>query len=1351
MNGDGIPDLVVANFNANTVSVYRATAPGVYAGPVTFSVSDLGAKGNGPVSVILARLTGMSGPLDIVTANQDGTVSVLANNTVAGSTTLAFAQAVTFAVGTRPTQVVAGIFDGSGNVSLAVAHNGPGANQAARGVTLLLGNGDRTFQAAKEVLSGVSATALVAGNFSSTAGAPLDLAVADNATATVVLLKNNGSGVFTNQGSFAVGPRPSALLAADVNRDGFLDVVAVSGSTANGTRQISVLLNSGGSGFAGAVNTALPFNFAVNSVAVTDVNNDAFPDLVVGLSGSPNQATSENAPADANFYVLTGNGDGTFADPVPYTAGGPAGSTVVATVSDPFVRLTTFNLISKVVNVNVIQNGGFEGKDLSGQQANLLGWQTTQVPNSRGGFYTQTGTLSPLSLTAVPAPTGTGQSLYRAMLDQSNLIPSAGGFFNPNSTESFAGSNFLYQVVTLPATATTLNFSIDLYLQSLTGWTSGEASLFFNNADNTNPDVGNDQQVRVDIMDPSKPGFLITDTEADGKGDVLQNIFQTKSTDPDTQNLTVTANLSSLLAAYAGKTVIIRVATVNNMGPMIVGVDNVSLTSKYTDTTAPTFPGQPALRNPGFTVGTNLTSTTDPTLIGQVADDGGVNNIAYVAFSPTGDNTFNQPTDFRISNLSLDPTGRFSVTLPNPVFGLNTVSVEVVDKAGNATIGTPISFIYQGPSVANWQAIGPGGISTANSSVQYSSVAGRINGVLVDPTDPSGNTYLVGSDNGGVWKTTDGGADWTPATDYQSDQNKNNIPISTPIGAIAGAVNPVTNNFVVYAATGDATPFPTSRPGSGILVSTNGGNSFVMAGNSDVVLAGARISKMAVDPNNTNIAYAAVASGGQSGPGVYKTTDGGQTWVNVLTTSSMNLTALGFAGGTTIASVTDLALNTHDSHLLTIGLGNIGLVGASATAGVWTSQNSGLSWQPVRGGLNPNVQNSTLPGARPVGDPNSGISLGRVTLGEGFGTTNDISTLYVLIASPPAANPLSGDNINFGTTLDGTPDTTPSEASSYHNTPTLFGLYKNGGEIQGNNAWTHVMIREQSGGPSPDIPAWHDLDLTGVDGSNVGALIVDPTDPNVVYVGASEEYPFVSGVDGNTTNHGLLRIDTGDMLDVNTLDPITNTFVNNGDDIEKRVAAFDRTQNENKFEYPTTNDQGYLGEGVSWLDLSTNAFNNDFGFGGANAPPNITSVAIDAQHRIVFGTEQGLYRLVYQGTGYDFTSGNSGIIAQGGATGAELRTHRAYIHDPAECDQRQHADRRPDLGRHRFVHPQPLLHHRVRHGRHPDLGRGGFGDHDGTDRLHRHSRRRPRGGRQPRSDRTPRHPEHRLPGVRLRG
>ncbi len=198
LNGDGIPDLVIANFNTNTVSIYLATSAGVYGAPTIKTITDSKGNGHSPVSVTLARLTGAAGPLDIITADADGFVSVLANN---GSGVFS-APVATFAVGSNPTQVVAGNFDGTGNISLAVSHNGGGAAVNARGVTLLIGNGNRTFQTGQEILPNVEATALVAGNFTTTTpGAALDLVVADDAAGSVALLQNNGSGVFTQLGN----------------------------------------------------------------------------------------------------------------------------------------------------------------------------------------------------------------------------------------------------------------------------------------------------------------------------------------------------------------------------------------------------------------------------------------------------------------------------------------------------------------------------------------------------------------------------------------------------------------------------------------------------------------------------------------------------------------------------------------------------------------------------------------------------------------------------------------------------------------------------------------------------------------------------------------------------------------------------------------------------------------------------------------------------------------------------------------------------------------------------------------------------------------------------------------------
>ena len=355
LNGDGIPDLVVANKTANTVTVYLAnnSDAGTYVAH-TYSIKDVAGNGSTPVSVTLANLNGAvdgnGNPiLDIITANSgDNTVSILLGN---GDGT--FQKATTVAVGDDPTQVVAGVFTPSttpgkaGNVSLAVAHNGGGASTLNRGVTLLLGNGDGTFQPAEEILPGVEATALVAADFTEANGMPEDLAVANATNGTVDLLRNNGQGVLTHATSdtYSVGADPSALAVGDFNLDGFQDLVAVSSSTSGANQQIAVLLNSGGGGFAAAAYTPLPFNFPINSVAVTNLNGDDYPDLVVGLTGASANTTGAGNPfgtnttaaADANLYSLIGNGDGTFSSPVPYMTGAKGNNTVVAVASDPLV------------------------------------------------------------------------------------------------------------------------------------------------------------------------------------------------------------------------------------------------------------------------------------------------------------------------------------------------------------------------------------------------------------------------------------------------------------------------------------------------------------------------------------------------------------------------------------------------------------------------------------------------------------------------------------------------------------------------------------------------------------------------------------------------------------------------------------------------------------------------------------------------------------------------------------------------------------------------------------------------------------------------------------------------------
>src|SRR5262249_19038185 len=197
---------------------------------------------------------------------------------------------------------------------------------------------------------------------------------------------------------------------------------------------------------------------------------------------------------------------------------------------------------------------------------------------------------------------------------------------------------------------------------------------------------------------------------------------------------------------------------------------------------------------------------------------------------------------------------------------------------------------------------------------------------------------------------------WAPLTDHVTDASGN--PVFVDVGGMA--ISPL-NAKVLYVGTGVADGALDSQPGSGILKTVNGGKTWTVAGNSATVLAGARISKMIVDNDDPNTAYAAVASGGSSGPGVYKTTDGGLTWTNVMVPTAMvDSNGNTLAAGSALASVTDLVIDPFNPNRLLAGLGNVGLVSSSAISGVWLSTNKGSSWAQVRGG-DGNVPNSTIP------------------------------------------------------------------------------------------------------------------------------------------------------------------------------------------------------------------------------------------------------------------------------------------------------------------------------------------------------------------------------------------------------
>ncbi|MEE9132643.1 MAG: glycosyl hydrolase, partial [Gemmatimonadota bacterium] len=145
---------------------------------------------------------------------------------------------------------------------------------------------------------------------------------------------------------------------------------------------------------------------------------------------------------------------------------------------------------------------------------------------------------------------------------------------------------------------------------------------------------------------------------------------------------------------------------------------------------------------------------------------------------------------------------------------------------------------------------------------------GRVTAVAGVPSQPY--VYYLGATGGGVWKTVDGGATWEPVSDEYLGAGS--------VGAVA--VAPSDPN-VVYVGTGEACIRGNTSPGDGMYMSTDAGKTWKHTGLRDA----GQIGRIVVHPNNPDIVFVAVlghAFGANETRGVFRSNDGGATWEKVL-------------------------------------------------------------------------------------------------------------------------------------------------------------------------------------------------------------------------------------------------------------------------------------------------------------------------------------------------------------------------------------------------------------------------------------------------------------------------------------
>jgi hypothetical protein len=336
--------------------------------PYSIVVADV--NGDGKPDVILAEQCPAS---DGCSSGEDGVIGVLLGN---GDGT--FQSALTFDAGglfdnlSGPQAIAVADVNGDGRPDVLVATNCFGSDCGSGGVSVLLGNGDGTFQAALNYASGgLGATSVSVVDMNG--DGKLDLVVLNDSiaylTASAIadcsskcggisVLPGNGDGTFqpATTPSYSGGTNPLSVAIGDVNGDGKLDVVV----TNSGVSSIGVLLGNGNGTFQPVV--AYGSVGGGSGIALADVNGDGFLDAITssvlvflnngngtfqsGISypvkndpasvavgdisggGKLDLVVASGYPTDSAVSVLQGKGNGQFGNAVAYKPGGKVSQSV---------------------------------------------------------------------------------------------------------------------------------------------------------------------------------------------------------------------------------------------------------------------------------------------------------------------------------------------------------------------------------------------------------------------------------------------------------------------------------------------------------------------------------------------------------------------------------------------------------------------------------------------------------------------------------------------------------------------------------------------------------------------------------------------------------------------------------------------------------------------------------------------------------------------------------------------------------------------------------------------------------------------------------------------------------------
>jgi hypothetical protein len=239
-----------------------------------------------------------------------------------------FQPAVAYATGSEPISIATGDFNGDGKLDLVTANQN---NCLAPGsISVLLGNGDGSFEPHADFAVGICTPSVTVGDFNG--DGKVDVAVVNNVDGTVSVLLGKGDGTFQPRVDYRVGLFVSGITCGDFNRDGRLDLAVLSAPAGNTT--VSILFGKGDGTF--PKGRSIPVQHGAYSIATADLNRDGKLDLAMAINANPS----------GGAFVLVGNGDGSFGTGTFYVTGK---NSIYLTVADlnndgkPDLALTNAN------------------------------------------------------------------------------------------------------------------------------------------------------------------------------------------------------------------------------------------------------------------------------------------------------------------------------------------------------------------------------------------------------------------------------------------------------------------------------------------------------------------------------------------------------------------------------------------------------------------------------------------------------------------------------------------------------------------------------------------------------------------------------------------------------------------------------------------------------------------------------------------------------------------------------------------------------------------------------------------------------------------------------------------------